>query len=31
MQQNSYIPKKERFAFGIGALGQGMIIVADVA
>lgn len=25
MQQNNYIPKKERFAFGIGALGQGMI------
>ncbi|MDE6470562.1 MAG: MFS transporter [Eubacterium sp.] len=25
MQQNSYISKKERFAFGIGALGQGMI------
>ncbi|MDE5985505.1 MAG: MFS transporter [Eubacterium sp.] len=25
MQQSNYIPKKERFAFGIGALGQGMI------
>lgn len=25
MQQDKYIPKKERWAFGIGALGQGMI------